>query len=91
MKINFPYHIRLPKYLGEVIKQSRKQKEMTQKDLADITGTSVKFICEVERGKETVQLDKIFDLLRALSLQIYVTDKRLERENTGGKTFDFLG
>ena len=38
MKIHFPYHIRLPKYLGEVIKLSRKQKKMTQKDLADITG-----------------------------------------------------
>jgi len=46
---------------------------MTQSDLADITGVSVKFISDVERGKETVQMDKVFDLARALGLQIYLT------------------
>jgi len=46
---------------------------MTQSDLADITGVSVKFISDVERGKETVQMDKAFDLARALGLQIYLT------------------
>jgi HTH-type transcriptional regulator / antitoxin HipB len=90
MKIQYPYHIRLPKYLGDAIRHTRKQKKMTQTDLANVTGTSVKFISEVERGKETVQVDKTFDLLRALSLQIYITDKPL-KEVPSGKTFDFLG
>ncbi len=89
--MEYPYLIRMPKYLGKAIKAARESKNMTQKDLANVTGTSVKFICDVERGKETVQVDKVFDLLRALSLQVYVTDKPLKKEDTNAKTFDFLG
>jgi len=59
--------------MGRAIKDTRNKKKMTQSDLADITGVSVKFISDVERGKETVQMDKVFDLARALGLQIYLT------------------
>jgi len=72
-ELKFPYRIRLPRYMGRAIKDTRCKKKMTQSYLADITGTSVKFISDVERGKETVQMDKVFDLARALGLQIYLT------------------
>ena len=72
-ELKYPYRIRLPKYMGRAIKNTRNKKKMTQSDLADITGVSVKFISDVERGKETVQMDKVFDLARALGLQIYLT------------------
>jgi len=91
MTIEFPYHARRPGYLGEAIKHCRKLKKITQADLADMTGTSVKFISDVERGKDTVQLDKVFDLLGALSLRIYVAKEPLGQERGHGKSFDFLG
>lgn len=89
--MEYPYLIRMPRYLGKAIKTARKSKNMTQKDLANVTDTSVKFICEVERGKESVQIDKVFDLLRALSLQVYLTDKPLKEKITDEKAFNFLG
>ena len=76
-EIRYPYRIRLVKYMGKAIKDSRKKKKMTQGDLADITGVSVKFISDVERGKETIQMDKVFDLARALGLLIYLTSDPL--------------
>ena len=78
--IEYPYHVRLVKYLGRAIQDTRKKNEMRQSDLADITGTSVKFISEVERGKETIQMDKVFVLLRALGLKLYVTTNPIENE-----------
>ena len=51
-----------------------------QSDVADITGTSVKFISDVERGKETIQMDKAFVLLRALGLKLYVTPDSIGTE-----------
>ena len=83
----------MPECPGILGKQSKipGNKKMTQKDLADITGTSVKFISDVERGKKTVQIDKIFDLLGALSLRLYVSDKPLVQEQANGESFDFLG
>ena len=89
--IKYPYHIPVPKYLGRAIRDVRKRKNMSQGDLAAITGTSVKFISDVERGKETVQMDKVFDLLRALSLQVYLTTKPLAVEADNEQTFDLLG
>lgn len=61
IEIKYPYRIRLVKYMGKALKDTRKKKKMTQGDLADITGVSVKFISDVERGKETIQMDKAFD------------------------------
>ena len=67
--------------MGRAIKDTRNKKKMTQSDLADITGVSVKFISDVERGKETVQMDKAFDLARALGLQIYLTPDPLSSKD----------
>lgn len=78
--VKYPFHVPIPAYLGKAIRDARKKNKMSQGDLADITGTSVKFVSDVERGKETVQMDKVFDLLRALSLQVYLTTKPLTSE-----------
>ena len=78
--IEYPYRVRLVKYLGKAIQDTRKKKKMRQSDLADITGTSVKFISDVERGKETIQTDKAFVLLRALGLKLYITPDLIENE-----------
>jgi len=78
--IEYPYRLRLVKYLGKAIQNTRKKKNMRQSDLADITGTSVKFISDVERGKETIQMDKAFVLLRALGLKLYVIPDPIENE-----------
>lgn len=78
--IEYPYRIRLVNYLGKAIQETRKKKNMRQSDLADITGTSVKFISDVERGKETIQMDKAMVLLRALGLTLYVTADPIENE-----------
>lgn len=77
MEILYPYHIRLPKYFGNAIKAQRKKKTWTQLQLANWTGTSVKFISNIEQGKSTAQLDKVFDLLKALDLQLYLSDKKI--------------
>lgn len=78
--IRYPYHVRLVKYLGRAIQDTRRKKNIRQSDLADITGTSVKFISDVERGKETIQMDKAFILLRALGLKLYVTPDSIETD-----------
>jgi HTH-type transcriptional regulator / antitoxin HipB len=81
-KINYPYRVRMPDYLGKAIRDTRKSQHMTQKVLADLTGTSVKFISDVERGKNTARIDKVFDLLRALGLTVYIAQNPLP-ENKG--------
>ena len=45
--------------LGEYIREKRKLYKLTQIELAERSGVGVRFIRELERGKATVQLDKV--------------------------------
>ena len=45
--------------LGEYIRAKRKLYNLTQMELAERSGVGVRFVRELERGKATVQLDKV--------------------------------
>ncbi len=49
--------------LVKFIKQRRKQLGLTQKDLADRAGVGLRFIRELEQGKQTLRLDKVNQVL----------------------------
>ena len=58
--------------LGVLVRAKRKQDELTQRDLADLTGVGVRFLSELENGKPTVQMDKVLLILASLGLKIGV-------------------
>ena len=45
------------------IKQKRKQLKLTQPDLAERAGVGLRFVRELEQGKQTVRLDKVNQVL----------------------------
>ena len=45
--------------IGNFIKQNRKKLGLTQEEFALRSGLGLRFIRELERGKETVRLDKV--------------------------------
>ena len=45
--------------LGEYNRTKRKLYNLTQTELAERSGVGVRFVRELERGKATVQLDKV--------------------------------
>ena len=45
--------------IGEYIQAKRKLHGLTQVELAERSGVGVRFVRELERGKPTVQLDKV--------------------------------
>jgi len=54
--------------LGKLIRAKRTLLKVTQKELALAAGTGLRFIIELERGKETCRVGKVFDVLQALGL-----------------------
>ena len=60
------------KTLGETIRARRKELHYTQAYLAEFTGLSVTFISDVERGKTTAEIEKIFRLINVLGLNLLV-------------------
>ena len=50
-------------HIGEYIKETRKLFKLTQVELAERTGVGLRFVRELEAGKQTVQMDKVNQVL----------------------------
>ena len=60
------------KDLADVIRQTRKLQGLTQDDLAGLSGLGRRFISELENGKQTAQIGKVFVVLNALGIRLEV-------------------
>lgn len=65
--------------LGQLIRDARKLRGMTQRDLALWTNTSQKFVSEIEKGKETAQIGKVLLLMRVLDIGTNGYDLKAKR------------
>jgi len=63
------------KDIGSIVKKKRKQLNMTQPQLAAVSGAGVRFISDMENGKPTMQVGKILGILHVLGLDIYVSER----------------
>ncbi len=57
------------KSLGMAISQTRKRLKVTQKDLALAAGTGLRFISDLENGKQTCHVGRVLNVIRALGMQ----------------------
>ena len=58
------------KDFGALVRKKRKNMQLTQSDLAAVSGVGVRFISELENGKETVQFDKALKVAQVLGLKL---------------------
>lgn len=49
--------------LSDFVKERRKQLNLTQIDLAEKSGVGLRFVRELEQGKQTLRMDKINQVL----------------------------
>lgn len=73
--------------VGESIKTARHQMGVTQRTLALTSGTGLRFIIELEKGKPTCQLGKVLAVMNTvgidLTLKLPATGKPAERNTSG--------
>jgi y4mF family transcriptional regulator len=55
--------------IGEFIKQQRKEAGLTQEEFAIRAGLGLRFVRELEQGKETVRLDKVNQALNMFGME----------------------
>ena len=60
------------------IKYHRKKSGITQEELAAKAGVGIRFIRELEQGKETLQLDKVEQVLRLFGFQLTPCKQRTD-------------
>ncbi len=65
--------------IPEYIKQMRKEYNLTQVDLSEKSGVGLRFVRELEQGKQTVRLDKVNQVLKLFGSEVGVV--RMKRDN----------
>ncbi len=56
--------------IGKLVRRTRKTLGVTQKDLALTSGTGLRFIIELEKGKPSCQIGKVLTVLQTLGIKI---------------------
>jgi HTH-type transcriptional regulator / antitoxin HipB len=62
-----------PHEIGALIRETRKRLRVTQKDLALTAGTGLRFVIDLEKGKETCELGKSLRVLQTLGITLALT------------------
>ena len=58
--------------LSEYVKPMRKEYGLTQVDLSEKSGVGLRFVRELEQGKETLRLDKVNQVLNLFGVKVGV-------------------
>lgn len=61
--------------LSATVKMLRKQYNLTQEDLSLKSGVGLRFVRDLEQGKETLRLDKVNQLLDFFNYEMVATSK----------------
>ena len=69
-----------PAQIGKLIRDTRKKLGVTQKDLALTSGTGMRFIIDLEKGKETCEIGKALAILHTLGIKITLTPPPAKEE-----------
>lgn len=56
--------------LNKFVRSKRKSLKMTQKEMSEKSGVGIRFIRELERGKETLKMDKVNQVLSLFGYEL---------------------
>lgn len=61
--------------LGTLVREARQAQGLNQEELSGLTGTGRRFISDLENGKETAHIGKVFLVLNALGIALTSVQK----------------
>jgi HTH-type transcriptional regulator / antitoxin HipB len=69
--------------VGKLVRTTRKNMGVTQKTLALTSGTGLRFIGELENGKDTCAAGKVLTVLNTLGIRIALTPPAAAQSGSG--------
>lgn len=67
--------------IGRIVRETRKNLGVTQKALALTSGTGLRFVIELEKGKPTCELGKALTVVQTLGIRITFTPPTSVKES----------
>lgn len=75
-------HVTHVKDIGQLVRQRRKDAGLTLKDAAGMAGVGVRFLSELERGKATLQLGLVIEVLQLFGLELHVNTRGASKDGS---------
>lgn len=69
---SLPYRVKSVSDLGLLIRAFRKHRHLTLEKVTGLSNVSMRFLSELERGKETAELGKTLEVLNKLGLEVII-------------------
>ena len=69
--------------LSKFVKQKRTSAKLTQPELAEKAGVGLRFLRELEQGKESLRLDKVNQVLKLFVYQVGAVQLKFEEDEKG--------
>jgi transcriptional regulator with XRE-family HTH domain len=69
--------IRTPEDIGQWVRRARKASGKTLAEAAALTGVGVRFLHELEHGKQTASLGKTLLVLQRMGLVLAISERRV--------------
>lgn len=66
--------------ISEYVKEMRRQYSLTQTDLSEKAGVGLRFIRELEQGKETLRMDKVNQVLSLFGKELGPVEIKQNKE-----------
>ncbi len=66
--------------LASFVKQKRKAVNLTQPELADKAGVGLRFVRELEQGKQSLRTDKINQVLQLFGYEVGAVPKKTAQD-----------
>ena len=66
--------------LSKYVKSARKQHNLTQVELSEKSGVGLRFVRELEQGKQTLRLDKVNQILNLFGCEVGVVPMKKNDE-----------
>ena len=70
-----------PKILATIIKKHRKAAGLSQLQLAEMAGIGKTVVFDIEKGKETIQLDTLRKIMTVLNIKVQLTSPFMNQIN----------
>jgi y4mF family transcriptional regulator len=69
--------------LSKFVKQKRTSAKLTQPELAEKAGVGLRFLRELEQGKESLRLDKVNQVLKLFGYRVGAIQLKFEEDEKG--------
>ena len=69
--------------LSKFVKQKRTSAKLTQPELAEKAGVGLRYLRELEQGKETLRLDKVNQVLQLFGYIVGAVQLKVEEDEKG--------